>query len=188
MRLRQLISATAAVVALTSAHASPQEEWSTLSRFLSVLEIVMQAAAKDDERQVQKTMDDIVAGRNAEANALASELFSDVPDAERKRMLSIGRSVFAVGQKQAAIQERSARESAAIQARKDLAGMGHTYFDKGEFLDAVKRGDLIAVRLFLAARSVDPSAKDVWGNSALDLAKKSGNTDLISLLNQAARQ
>jgi len=161
------------------------DDWATFSRFLSVLEVVVQTAAKDESRQTEQAVDDILAGRNAEANSLARELFAEVPEAEREKMISIGRSLLELGQKQAATRAHGADEARAIQARKDLAGMGLVYHDRTQFLDAVRRGDLIAVRLFLEGRGVDPNATDLWGTSALDLAKRNGNPELVALLASA---
>jgi len=186
-RPRGLIVATSLFLALTSAHAadSATDDWATFGRFLSILQVVMQTAAKDDGRQSQQAVEDILAGRDAEANELARELFAEVPDAEREKMISIGRSLLVLGQKQAALDARAAGETAAIRARKDLAGMGLVYHDRSQFFDAVRRGDVIAVRLFLAGRGVDPKAKDVWGTNALDLAKRNGNPELIALIESA---
>ena len=145
----------------------------------------MQSAAKDDGKQAQQAVDEIFAGRNAEANELAKELFADVPAAEREKMAALGRSLVVLGQKQAAVDARAAEETAAITARKDLAGMGLVYHDPTQFLDAVRRGDVIAVRLFLAGRGVDPKTADIWGNTALDLARRNGNPELVALLEAA---
>jgi len=184
---RRLVVATSLALALAPAHAadSTSDEWATFSRFLSILQVVMQTAAKDDGRHSQQAVEDILAGRNAEANELAKELFAEVPDAEREKMISIGRSLLVLGQQQAALDARMAGETRAIQARKDLAGMGLAYHDRTQFLDAVRRGDVIAVRLFLAGRGVDPKSKDVWGTNALDLAKRNGNPELIALIESA---
>jgi hypothetical protein len=164
---------------------SASNDWATFSRFLSIMQVVMQTAAKDDGRHTQQAVDDILAGRNAEANALAREMFAEMPDTEREKMVSIGRSLLVLGQKQAALDAHAAAEAAAIGARKDLAGMGLVYHDRTQFLDAVRRGDVIAVRLFLTGRGVDPKAADVWGTTALDLARRNGNPELIALLESA---
>jgi hypothetical protein len=164
---------------------STASDWVTFGRFLSILQVVMQTAAKDDGKQTQQAVDDILAGRNAEANALAKEMFAEVPAAEREKMVSIGRSLLELGQKQAVIDAHAAAETAAISARKDLAGMGLVYHDRAQFFDAVRRGDVIAVRLFLAGRGVDPRAADIWGTTALDLARRNGNPELIALLESA---
>lgn len=186
-QLRKLIVAASAALVLVPAHAadSTTDEWATFSRFLSILQVVMQAAARDDGRQSQQAFEEILAGQNAEANEIAKEVFAEVPEAEREKVISIGRSLLALGQKQAALDAELADEARAIQARKDLAGMGLVYHDRGQFLDAVRRGDVIAARLFLAGRGVDPKAKDVWGTSALDLAKRNGNPELIALIESA---
>jgi len=185
--LRVLVVAASAAFIAFPAHAAgnTSDDWATFSRFLSILQVVMQTAAKDDGKQSQQAVDEILAGRNAEANELAKELFAEVPDPEREKMISIGRSLLVINQKQAAVDARAAGEMRAIQARKDLAGMGIVYHDRVQFLDAVRRGDVIAVRLFLVGGGVDPKAKDIWGASALDLAKRNGNPELIALVETA---
>lgn len=186
-RMRDLVVVAVAAMALSPAHAanSASDDWATFSRFLSILQVVMQTAAKDDGKQSQQAVEEILAGRNAEANALAKELFAEVPVAEREKMISVGRSLLELGQKQAALDARAAGETRAIQARKDLVGMGLVYHDRTQFLDAVRRGDVIAVRLFIAGGGVDPNAKDVWGASALDIAKRNGDPALIALIASA---
>jgi ankyrin repeat protein len=64
--------------------------------------------------------------------------------------------------------------------------MGLGYHDRNQFLDAVKRGDAIAVRLFLTGRGVDPNAKDAWGNTALELARRGGDPEIVALVTAAA--
>jgi ankyrin repeat protein len=41
------------------------------------------------------------------------------------------------------------------------------------------------VKLFLAGRGVDPNATDPSGRSAIELARRSGNPELIALLSAA---
>lgn len=190
MRLRASLAGLAAALVLAPAQAADAsaDDWSTFSRFLSILQVVMQAAAKEDPAQSERAVEDILAGRNAEANELAKELFSEVPPAERDKMISLGRSLLELQQKQAIAERRSAGDVGAIRARKDLAGMGLTYYDKQQFLDAVRRGDLIAVRLFLAGRGVDPNTADGWGTSALELAKRGGNAEMVALLEGAVKK
>jgi hypothetical protein len=164
---------------------STSNDWATFGRFLSILQVVMQTAAKDDGKHTQQAVDEILAGRNAEANALAREMFAEVPAAEREKMVSIGRSLLELGQRQAAVDATAAAETAAISARKDLADMGLVYHDRAQFFDAVRRGDVIAVRLFLTGRGLDPKAADIWGTTALELARRNGNPELIALLESA---
>jgi hypothetical protein len=189
--IARLVTALVVATAFGAAHAQSKaapDDWATFSKLLSVIQVLMSvsAASQDDPKAAQQALDDLMNGRNAEANALMGEVFADVPAAERDRMLSIGRSIIAMGQKQVAADARTAGESAAIQARKDLTAMGLTYHDRGQFHEAVKRGDVLAVRLYLAGRGVDPNAKDLLGHTALDLAKRGGNPELIALLSAAA--
>jgi ankyrin repeat protein len=117
------------------------------------------------------------------------DIFAGVPPAEREKMLAIGRSMAAMSRKQVAAEAPFPAlpgESAAIQARKDLTAIGLSYHDRNQFLDAVKRKDVIAVQLFLTGRGVDPNARDAFGNTALDLARRGGDPEIIALLSAAA--
>jgi ankyrin repeat protein len=147
----------------------------------------MQASEKSggDPKAVQQAMDDILSGRNADANALALEIFGEVPAQEREKMLSIGRSMASMSQRQAVAEGRASGDVGAIQARKDLTAIGLVYHDRTQFLDAVKRNDVLAAQLFIAGRGVDPNAKDLLGHSALDIAKRGGNPEMIALLSAA---
>jgi hypothetical protein len=60
--------------------------------------------------------------------------------------------------------------------------MGLTYHDSKQFLDAVKRNDIIAAELFIAGRGVDLSARDFWGRDAVDFARSNGNQRLAELI------
>ncbi|MEG0040581.1 MAG: hypothetical protein RR775_21295 [Massilia sp.] len=60
--------------------------------------------------------------------------------------------------------------SAAVQARKDLSGMGLTYFSQDQFVEAAKRGDQLACELFLRAGSVTVNTPDKRGVTALKAA------------------
>lgn len=202
MGTRRLAAAAIAAAWIGMAHAqgaSPPAgatDWATVGRFLSLLQLVVSAAAAscpdggggaqgcspDGGRQA---IDDILNGRNAEANALALELFAEVPGPEREKLLGIGRSFAAMSRKGIAEDAQAAAEARAIRARKDLAAMGLTYHDRTQFLDAIKRDDVLAVKLFLTARGVDPNATDPSGNSALELARRGGNPELIGLLSAA---
>jgi ankyrin repeat protein len=42
------------------------------------------------------------------------------------------------------------------------------------------------VQLFLTGRGVDPNARDAFGNTALDLARRGGDPEIIALLSAAA--
>ena len=71
---------------------------------------------------------------------------------------------------------------ATLQARKDLAAVGLRYFDSAQLLDAVKRNDLLAVELFIAARGVDLGARDADGLTALQIARRRNNRKLADVL------
>jgi hypothetical protein len=187
MALKRTLLALAAAASIGTAHAQSatiQTDWATFGKFLSVIHVLMQASEKSggDQQAVQKAMDDILAGKNAEANALALEIFGTMPPTEREKMLSIGRSMVAMGQRQAGAETRAVGDTLALQARKDLTAMGLVYYDKAQFLDAVKRNDVLAARLFIVGRGVDPNATDALGRSALELARRGGNPEMIDLL------
>lgn len=191
MVLKRTILALVAASAVGAAQAQSKggsDDWATFSKLLAVVQVLMNvaAASQDDPRAGQRAIEDLMNGRNPEANALAAEIFAGVPPAERERLLGIARSMVALGQRQVGPGYPGAGDAAALQARKDLTAIGLTYYDRGQFLDAVKRGDLVAVRLFLAGRGVDPAARDLLGNTALDLARREGNTEMIALLSGAA--
>jgi len=203
MKVRNLVGALVTAAGIASAHAQGTAlppgatDWATVGRFLSLIQLFMQTAAAGcpqsgpaqgcDPNAAQKAFDDVVGGRNPEANALMLEIFAGVPQAEREKMLSIGRSMAALSRKDIAAQAQapSAGDAYAIQARKDLAGMGLVYHDRRQFLEAVRRGDVLAVKLFLAGRGVEVNAAEPWGTSALELAKRSGNAELTALLTAA---
>jgi hypothetical protein len=187
MSLKHAVIAIAAACAVGTAHAqsaTTQTDWATFGKLLSVVQVLMQASEKSggDPKVMQSAMDDILNGRNADVNALALEIFGEVPAAEREKMLSIGRSMAAMSQRQAIADTRATGDAVAIQARKDLTAIGLVYHDKAQFLEAVKRNDVLAARLFILGRGVDPNARDLLGVSALDLARRGGNAEMIELL------
>jgi len=198
MRRERLLVALIAAAGIGTAHAQgspPATDWTAFGRFLSLLQLVTSAAASCprggpvqgcDAAAGQKAIDDILNGRNPDANALLLEIFADVPQPEREKMLSIGRSLAAMSTKQIDSEAQVGAEARAIRARQDLARMGLTYYDPTQFLDAVRRGDILAVRLFLAGRGVDVRATDARGNSALDLAQRGGNPEMIAIVSGAA--
>jgi hypothetical protein len=193
MALKHTLAALAAACSVGAAHAQSttiQTDWATFGKLLSVVHVLMQASEQSggDPKAMQKAMDEILSGRNADANALALEIFGEVPAQEREKMLSIGRSMAAMSQRQGVADARTSGDAAALQARKDLTAMGMVYHDKSQFLDAVKRNDLLAAQLFIVGRGVDPNARDLLGHSALDIAKRGGNPEMIELLAAATRK
>jgi hypothetical protein len=197
MSLKHGFAAIVAAAGIGCAHAQSASsmsaaDWATFGRFLSLIQVFVQSACPPsaahncDPNAAQKAFDDIASGRNPEANALMLEIFAEVPAPEREKMLAIGRTMAAMSRKQTTAEGQLQSESAAIRARKDLVAMGLSYHDRNQFLDAVRRGDAIAVRLFLTGRGVDANAKDAWGNSALDLARQGGDPEIVALLSAAA--
>lgn len=187
------IVAAAGIGTASAQTPSSAPDWATFGRFLSLAQVLVQAACPPgaapatgcDPNAAQRAVDDILNGRNPDANALMLDIFAGMPAPEREKMLAIGRSMAVMSRKQLAGETQAAGEAAAIHARKDLTAMGLGYHDRNQFLDAVKRGDAIAVRLFLAGRGVDPNAKDAWGNTALELARRGGDPEIIGLLSGA---
>ena len=145
----------------TPARASVEdaEDWAFFGRVLALVQpIVHLAAHSPDPQASQKAIDAMFAGRNAEANRLAAglvnEVLADVPPEHRPVLRSIGRDLLAIArrnQAQAASSPEPRSADRAIQARKELHAMGLRYWDEQQFLDAVRRGDTIAVELYLAA-------------------------------------
>jgi hypothetical protein len=166
------------------------------SRFLALVQGVMQAAASappgQENRAADRAVRDVLAGRNADANALARDIFVALPPEDQMRLLAIARSASELAernavtaQREAAVAQAATSEREAIDARKDLAAMGLVYHDRSQFLDAVTRSDAIAVGLFVRARGVDLRARDASGATALDLARRGGSAEIVSLLARA---
>jgi hypothetical protein len=194
MSVKRVIAIIVAAAGIGAANAQSTAasgpDWATIGRFLSLVQVFMQAACPPsssssqgcDPSAAQRAFDDVLSGRNTEANALFLDIFSEVPAPEREKMLAIGRTMAAMNRKQMVAEAQLQSESSAIQARKDLTAIGLSYHDRNQFLDAVRRKDAIAVRLFLAGRGVDPNAKDAWGTTVLELARRGGDPEIIALL------
>lgn len=69
-----------------------------------------------------------------------------------------------------------------IEARKSLTAMGLTYHAYEQFIASIKRKDDVAVQLFLDAGAIDLSTKDKNGKTALDIAKETGISAIISII------
>ena len=70
----------------------------------------------------------------------------------------------------------------AIDARKELSSIGLNPNSQEDFVSAVKRGDKLAVRLFIQADSVDINQQDKDGKRPLELAHRK---EVIELLTEA---
>ena len=157
--------------------AAELDDWATFGRMLSLFQGFLQVSADSggDTKHVERHFDGLLSGKNADANKLAEEMFGDMPGEQRGQALGIARTLVALGRQQAQVDRRRAEEVDAIQARKDLAGMGLSYFDRKQFLDAVMRGDRLAVQLYLGGRGVDARA-------GLEAAKGAGLTEMEQLI------
>jgi hypothetical protein len=165
--------------ATAGAQAAEQDDWALFGRMLSLMQGFVQIGAeREDAVHAQRHFEGLLSGRNADANKLAEEMFGDMPGEQRGQVLGLARSLVALGQKQAQVERRRAEEGDAIRARKDLAGMGLSYFDRQQFLAAVKRDDRLAVQLYLGGRGVDPRA-------GLEAARGAGLVEMEQLLADA---
>ena len=148
-----------------------------MSLFQGFLQV--SADSGGDPKHLEKHFDGVFSGKNADANKVAEEVFGDMPGEQRGQVLGIARTLVALGQKQAQVERKRAEEGDAIQARKDLAGMGLSYFDRKQFLEAVKRNDKLAVQLYLGGKGVEPRA-------GLEAARGAGLIEMEQLLADAS--
>ena len=157
--MRLLFCVLGLIAAPARAAVDDPEDWALFARVLALVQpIVHLAAHSPDPQAAQKAIDGMLAGGNAEANRLASslvnEMLADVPPEHRSVLRSMGRDLLAIArrnQARAASRPEPGSTDRAIQARKELHAMGLRYWDEQQFLDAVRRGDTIAVELYLAA-------------------------------------
>lgn len=84
--------------------------------------------------------------------------------------------------------ERPSSTAQALDARRQLTGLGLTYYSLEQFHDAIKRKDAIAVDLFLKAKSVDLSATNNKGETTIHLAKRVNDPEIIRMIEQNASQ
>ncbi len=69
----------------------------------------------------------------------------------------------------------------ALDARTQLTAMGLSYFDQNQFIAAIRRGDQLAVALFVAGRGVNLEAA-TDGKTPRAVAQEVGNAAIIQLL------
>jgi hypothetical protein len=136
------------------------EDRALLSGVLALVQpIVHLAAHSPDPLAARKAIDAMLAGRNDEANRFAAGVFdgmlSDAAPEHRPALRAIGRDLLALARREQARAGLPQTETAhAIEARKALHAMGLRYWDEQQFQDAVRRGDTIAIELYLAARGL----------------------------------
>jgi len=168
MKPIRVLAAFAFICAAAPALAAGQDEdWSTFGHALTLMQQFVRIAASDDPSASVKAVDDLLAGSNPEANRALAGLFNDMtagmPGEQRDQMASISRDLAGIMRKEARAsaplngQHGGASVERALQARKDLTAMGLRYYDETQFRDAVKRGDKLAVDLFVAGEGIDPA-------------------------------
>ena len=161
-RTRIAVGLIAAFSITAAARADEAADRATIARVLAlVAPIVHAAATSPDPRAAQKEIDAMFEGRNEEANRIAAQLFngmlSDFPPESRPALRSIGLDILVLARREQARMKALPPADAterAVQARKELHAMGLRYWDEQQYEDAVRRGDAIAVELFLTARGI----------------------------------
>lgn len=165
MQLIRVLAVAAMLGAPAARAADDADDWKLIGGILSLVQqVVHQAATSPDPAAAQKGVEAILSGGNEQANRVAAgvldEVLQDVPAEQRGTFVAIGRDLLTLArrdQARAAAQPRAAVEPGsdeALLARKELHAMGLRYWDEQQFLEAVRRGDRIAVDLFLAARGL----------------------------------
>jgi len=185
--LRTLLIVSAATAALPARAATDDPDWTAFGHLLTLGQTFVRIGAQPNPDQA---LADLLAGRNPEANQAIASLFAgataEMPEEYRARVASIGRDIagFALNHPvSSAAQTVSIDRS--LQARKDLTAMGLRYYDEGQFLDAVKRNDRLAVELYIAGRGVNLGARTWNGRNAVDIARDNGNLQLAELLSRS---
>jgi len=123
------------------------------------------------------------------------ELFSGEvtrPDEEKVKALALSSpppaaaapAVKAVEVSTATTTEKPSSAAQALDARRQLTGLGLTYYSLEQFHEAIKRKDAIAVELFLKAKSVDLSATNNKGETTIHLAKRVNDPEIIRMIEQ----
>jgi hypothetical protein len=190
MRFVQLLLVTCMLSGALPARAAVEEDdgWQAFGHALTLVQTLVGIAARSDDPQASlKGIDDVLAGRNEEANraiaGLLNDATSDMPSEYRDKVAAIGRDLTVAARRDLAKAPAEAvAPDRALQARKDLNAMGLSYYDAKQFLDAVKRDDALAVELYIVGRGVNLSARDAEGRSALDIARAQKNARIADLL------
>jgi hypothetical protein len=170
--IRILMLVLLPVIAFPANASEDADDWKMIGGVLALVQqIVHLAANSPDPNAAPKGVDAILSGQDAQANRIASgvldEVLQDLPAEQRGTFVAIGRDLLTLTLTLARRErERAAAAPATertaqpdpVQARKDLHAMGLKYWDEQQFLQAARRGDRIAVELFLAARGLEASS------------------------------
>lgn len=171
MKILRTLAIASLVAAVPAAHATDaDEDWKLFGGILSLVQsLVRVAATSDDPAAMQRGVDGILAGRNADANRLAGDLLdeisADMPAQMRGTVSALARDMLTIARRENARQAAQAvttekelavadARAAVLQARKDLAAMGLRYYDADQYRDAVRRNDVLAMELFVAGRGI----------------------------------
>lgn len=158
----RLAAALAAAVLLAAFPVRATEEASDARLFGAVLALVQQfvraAAAAPDADAARRRLDELLAGRDAEANRAAgeilAELLAEVPAAQRATLAAIAKDLLVLARREHARAPADHARSRAIAARKELHAMGLRYWDEQQYREALARGDHIAAALFREAQGL----------------------------------
>ena len=82
---------------------------------------------------------------------------------------------------QQAAASATGKKLTAADARKELTAMGLQYFNQEQFVAAIRRGDALAVDLFITGAGVDLNSGSP-GSTPLVIAESSGRQDIVALL------
>ena len=186
--IRTLLTVSMFALALPAqAAANDDPDWTAFGHMLTLVQQFVRIGAQPNPDQA---MADLLAGRNLEANQAIASLFAgataEMPEEYRARVASIGRDIasYALKNPVSTVADRMSVDR-SLQARKDLTQMGLRYYDEGQFLDAVKRNDQLAVELYIAGRGVNLGARTWNGRNAVDIARDNGNSQLAELLSRS---
>ena len=186
--IRTLLLVPMLAVALPArAAANDDPDWAAFGHMLTLMQTVVRIGMQPNPDQA---MADLLAGRNPDANQAIASLFAgataEMPEEYRARVASMGRDLasYALKNPVSSVADRVSVDR-SLQARKDLTAMGLHYYDEGQFLDAVKRNDQLAVELYVAGRGVNLGARTWNGRNAVDIARDNGNSQLADLLSRS---
>jgi hypothetical protein len=189
MKLVRVLLITALSVPALPALAATDDDGLGFGHMLSLVQVLVRLAGQSDDPVAGlKAMDDVLAGRNLEANRAAAGLFNEMtagmPAEHRDKMASIAGDVLGLARRDLGKAPAAGTISTetSLQARKDLTAMGLRYFDAKDYLEAVKRDDALAVELFIAGRGVNLGSRDADGRGAAEIARANGNARLAELL------
>jgi hypothetical protein len=181
-----IVSMLAAAVP-ARAGSSDDPDWTAFGHMLTLMQTFVRIGAQPNPDQA---LADLLGGRNPEANQAIASLFAgataEMPEEYRARVASIGRDIASYAlQNPVSSAAQTISIDRSLQARKDLTAMGLRYYDEGQFLDAVKRNDRLAVELYIAGRGVNLGARAWSGRNAVDIARDNGNSQLADLLSRS---